>query len=255
MSMDNDYSKKANCDECTVRPRTLFGTVPADDVGIIQNYRDKHRHFSAGSILHLEQQKIDCAFTVYSGCLMLYNDLENGSRQILHVAMPGDLVGLSRNNKGELPYSIKAITDVRTCMFLDSSVQKMIKERPEIAARLIDLQLGNAILYHQQILNLGQKTATQGLAYLIMELYSRIRVQSPADFDSASGEVFFPLNQADMGDSLGLTKVHINRIIISFKGQSLISCGHKKLKITNEKKLSEIGLFDINLIQPLRYFS
>ncbi|SMN01717.1 cAMP-binding proteins-catabolite gene activator and regulatory subunit of cAMP-dependent protein kinases [uncultured Candidatus Thioglobus sp.] len=255
--MSNSCStKNANCNECTVRSRALFGVVEGDGVRVTQDYRDKHRYFSAGDILHREQQKIDYAFTLYSGCLILYNDLENGSRQILRVALPGDFVGFSRNHKGELPYSIQVVTDARICIFLDASIKKMMIEQPEIAKRLIDLQLNDAVLCQQRLLNLGQKTATQSLAYLIMELYSRIRVQSPNEFNSATGEAFFPLNQADMGDALGLTKVHINRIIMDFKKQGLIDCGHKKLKVTDEERLSEIGLFDVNLINdPYRHFS
>ncbi len=132
----------------------------------------------------------------------------------------------------------------------------MINENPKIAKRLIDLQANNAVLCQQRLLNLGQKTATESLAYLIIELYSRIKVQSPKQFNFQTGEAFFPLNQADMGDMLGLTKVHINRIIANFKDKNIISCGHKKLKVINEKRLAEIGQFNINLIKdPFRHFS
>lgn len=254
--LDKSCKKDANCNECTVRSRALFGVVDELDIKPTQKYRDKHRYFSEGDILHVEREKIDYAFTVYSGCLILYNHLENGDRQILRVALPGDFVGFSRNHKGELPYSIQAVTDVRICIFLDTSVQTMIKEQPEIAKRLIDLQLNDAVLCQQRLLNLGQKNATESLAYLIMELYSRIRVQYPKIFDSELGATFFPLNQEDMGDSLGLTKVHISRIVTAFKKQGLIACGHKKLKVLDERKLSEIGQFDINLINdPFRHFS
>lgn len=256
MSSDQSCKKDANCNECTVRSRALFGAIDESDIKPTQKYRDKHRYFSKGDILHNEQEKIDYAFTVYSGCLILYNHLKSGDRQILRVALPGDFVGFSRNQKGQLPYSIQAATDVRICMFLDLSIKKMIKEQPEIAKRLIDLQLNDAVLCQQRLLNLGQKTATQSLAYLIMELYSRIRVQYPKIFDSELGATFFPLNQEDMGDTLGLTKVHISRVVTAFKEQGLIECGHKKLKVLNEEKLSRIGQFDINLINdPFRHFS
>jgi len=253
--LDKSYKKNAHCNDCTVRSRALFGAIEEGAVKPTQKYRDKHNYFSEGDVLHIEQTKIDYAFTLYSGCLILYNHLENGARQILRVALPGDFVGFTRNHRGELPYSIQAATDVRVCLFLDSSVQTMIKEQSEIAKRLIDLQLNDALLCQQRLLNLGQKSAAEGLAHLIMELYSRIRVQYPAIFDSELGATFFPLNQEDMGDILGLTKTHISRTIITFKEQGLIDCGHKRLKILNEKKLSEIGQFNIHLIdEPYRHF-
>lgn len=255
--MDNKpNATNANCATCTVRSRALFGVINDDNIRVTQKYRDKHRHFAAGDIIHLEGNKINYAFTLYSGCLVLYNDLANGTRQILRVALPGDFVGFSRNSKGELPYSIKAITDSRICLFYDVNVLKMINENSEIAKRLIDLQQSDMVSCQQRLINLGQKTATQSLAYLIMELYSRLRVQSPKEFDSNTGETFFPLNQIDMADSLGLTKVHVNRVIIAFKEDNLISCSYKKLKIIDEEKLSEIGEFDISLIDdPFRHFS
>jgi hypothetical protein len=69
----------------------------------------------------------------------------------------------------------------------------MTSEHPKIAKRLIDLQLNDTVLCQQCLLNLGQKSATEGLAYLIMGLYSRIRVQSPKEFDFKTSETFFHL--------------------------------------------------------------
>ena len=196
----NPNSKDANCSKCTVRSRALFGAIGDENIRVTQKYRDKHCHFSKGSILHREQSKIDYAFTLYSGCLILYNDFENGTRQIIRVALPGDFIGFSRNSKGELPYSIQAVTDSKICLFFDTNVSKMIQENHDISKQLINLQLNDAVLCRQRMLSLGQKDSTEALAYLIMELYSRIRVQSPSEFNQATGETFFPLNQSDMAD-------------------------------------------------------
>ncbi|WP_202762998.1 Crp/Fnr family transcriptional regulator [Bathymodiolus thermophilus thioautotrophic gill symbiont] len=248
--------ESAECSQCTIRSRTLFGAVGEDKIRITQKYRDKHHFFSADDILHLEQQKIDYSFILRSGCLMLYNDLEDGSRQILQIALPGDFVGFSRNYKGELPYSIKAVTDVGICLFSDKSMQKMISEQPEIAKKLIDLQSGKLIVCQQHLLNLGKKTAAESLAYLIMELHARIKVQAPEMFNDEENEAFFPLNQEGIGDILGLTKVHINRVMTSFRKQGLIVFSYKKLKLLDEEKLSEIGKFDISQVQePFCHFN
>ncbi|WP_428095736.1 Crp/Fnr family transcriptional regulator [Candidatus Thioglobus sp.] len=127
----NPNSKDANCSKCTVRSRALFGAIGDENIRVTQKYRDKHCHFSKGSILHREQSKIDYAFTLYSGCLILYNDFENGTRQIIRVALPGDFIGFSRNSKGELPYSIQAVTDSKICLFFDTNVSKMRPCKPD----------------------------------------------------------------------------------------------------------------------------
>jgi hypothetical protein len=59
-----------------------------------------------------------------------------------------------------------------------------------------------------------------------------------------------------MGDALGLTNVHINRVISTFKKQGLITFKYKRISVLNEDKLSEIGQFDVGLIKdPFRHFS
>jgi CRP-like cAMP-binding protein len=248
--------KDANCATCTVRSRALFGSVSEEEVRFTQKYRNKYCAFSAGEVLHQEQDKINYAFTLHTGCLILYNRLLNGNRQILRVVLPGDFVGFSRNSKGKLLYSIEAIMDAKICLFSDDSVSKMTSEHPEIGKRLMDLQLNDVALYQQQLLSLGQKTATESLAYLIMELYTRIKVQAPEMCNDKNNEVFFPLNQSDMGDALGLTNVHINRVISTFKKQGLITFKYKRISVLNEDKLSEIGQFDVGLIKdPFRHFS
>ncbi len=247
--------KPASCNRCTVRARTLFGTVDENKIPATQTYRNEYCHFSAGEIIHQEQHSIDYAFTLHTGCLILYNDLSSGERQILRVVLPGDFVGFSRNNKGELLYSIKAESDSHACLFFDENVTKMVGENSEVAKRLIELQAHETSLCQQRLLNLGHKTAAESLAYLIMELYARMRVQSPKDFNFITGEAFFPLSQADMGDALGLTKVHVNRVIARFKNQGLIVYGHKKMRVIDEKSLSAIAQFDVNLIEdPFRQF-
>ena len=78
-----------------------------------------------------------------------------------------------------------------------------------------------------------------------MDLYTRIQEQ---DTDNSEYEQnFFPLNQEDMADVLGLTKVHLSRVMSQFKKDNLIECGHKKLKVLDAQKLSKIGAYPFSL--------
>lgn len=81
----------------------LFGSIDDQNIHLIQEYRDKHCHFSAGEVLLREQNKINYALHLYSDRLILYNNLSNGNHQILRVVLLG---GFCSNSKGELPYSV-----------------------------------------------------------------------------------------------------------------------------------------------------
>lgn len=247
---------QANCDTCTVRSRALFGNIEDKNVRWTQGYRDKHRHIKMGDVIFHELETINYAFTLYSGCLILYKTSISGEMQILRIALPGDFIGFKRNSKSQAVYGVQAATDARICCFSDTTIKTMVKEQLPIAQRLIDLQSHESVLCQEYLFNLGQKSAKESIAYLLMDLYTRIKIQTPEYFDKESGIVHFPINQDDISSASGLTKVHVSRIITAFRNEKLIECGHKKLKIINESTMSEIAEFNIDLIKnPFSHFS
>ncbi len=69
-------------------------------------------------------------------------------------------------------------------------------------------------------------------------------------YDEATGSIIFPLTQEDIGDAVGLTSVHVNRILKEMEREGLIRCQKKHLSILDEEALMEIGQFDPGMIAP-----
>lgn len=62
---------------------------------------------------------------------------------------------------------------------------------------------------------------------------------------SGSGEAFqLPLTQTELGDTLGLTPVHVNRILKEFREQKLIGMYQKTLTLINVEQLQIIAGFN-----------
>jgi len=95
------------------------------------------------------------------------------------------------------------------------------------------------------LLNIGRKDAAQSLAYLILDLLDKIKNISTtcAKNSHAESEDFFPLNQEDMADAVGLTKVHVSRVISQFKKDGIIKCAHKKMEILDRDELVRIAQY------------
>lgn len=53
-----------------------------------------------------------------------------------------------------------------------------------------------------------------------------------------------PLTQEQLGDTVGLTKVHVNRVLQRMRRESLISLSGKTLVIHDIERLGQIGEFD-----------
>ena len=54
----------------------------------------------------------------------------------------------------------------------------------------------------------------------------------------------FPLSQSDMADVLGLSVVHMNRVIQSLRRDGLISWSNQTIEILNWERLQEVAEFD-----------
>jgi ParB-like chromosome segregation protein Spo0J len=71
---------------------------------------------------------------------------------------------------------------------------------------------------------------------------SRIRKSAEENKD---GSISFPLTQEDIGDTLGLTAVHVCRTLRLLRGDGLIEAGRGRLKIFDRPALAlEAGLFN-----------
>ena len=53
-----------------------------------------------------------------------------------------------------------------------------------------------------------------------------------------------PLTQVELADTLGLTSVHVNRILQGFRRDQLIRLAHRRLTLLNVEKLQEIAGFN-----------
>ena len=243
-----------NCSTCKVRKLALFQGVPYAQLSWTQRYRDVQFAVDAKQQLYIENTRQQYAFTLYSGWVALYKTMNDGSRQILKFALPGDLLGFSLLQNHMSTHSAEAITDVVLCAFPVDSITTMIKEQPEIAARLVEMNARDMAICQQHLVCAGKKNARTRLAYLLLETEHRVRRQSKLDYDQKSNSIFFPITQEIIGDTLGLTSVHVNRMLKGLKSESLLECRHRRLSIMNRKKLSEIAQFDPEMLSshPLK---
>ncbi|RYF38523.1 MAG: Crp/Fnr family transcriptional regulator [Cytophagaceae bacterium] len=96
-----------------------------------------------------------------------------------------------------------------------------------------------AILRHW-LLNLGQRDAFERVAHLFCELWDRLsQVGLRAD-----DKMDVPLTQEQLGDTLGLTSVHVNRMLQRLRGERLIELSNKSLRILDVNRLRTVAGYD-----------
>jgi CRP-like cAMP-binding protein len=78
------------------------------------------------------------------------------------------------------------------------------------------------------------------MAHLIAELARRLRAVGRME----GNEVYLPLTQVHLADALGLTAVHVNRVLQELRRDGVFDLRDRKLRIFDPARLEALGNFD-----------
>ena len=238
-----------NCNQCPVRKMSLFKDVPKKRLEWTQKYRKNQTLIPARSAIFQEGENHDYIYSLFRGWGILYKTVSNnGKRQILRFLLPGDLIGYQTGAHGVAIHSAGTITESILCAFPRAQLGEMLKESPELAIQLLNMESRDMSLCQSHLMAAGRKTAKESIAFILMELYCRVQSQNKDNYDASTHTISFPITQEDIGDAIGLTNVHVNRVMKALIAEKLITCRKKQLCILNEKKLSKIADFNPDMI-------
>jgi CRP-like cAMP-binding protein len=96
------------------------------------------------------------------------------------------------------------------------------------------------------IANIGQRNAIARTAHLISELSVRLAQAGMVH----NGRFEIPLTQEDLGDTLGITSVHMNRTLMELRARWLLDLRSKRAYLHDEAGIKRTGNFDGAYLSP-----
>jgi CRP-like cAMP-binding protein len=183
--------------------------------------------------------EVTSAHLILDGFACRYRYQSDGRRQILALLLPGDLCDVRLCLLPCLDHSIGTFTWLRTARIPLATMRELL-ERPRIAGALWWSTLADESITRDWIVNVGHRSALQRLCHLFCEVFTRMSAVGLA-LDSSCA---FPLTQADLSDALGLSAVHVNRMLMSLRRERLADLRHHKLTIFDQATLRDSCGFD-----------
>jgi len=232
---------RTRCADCPIRERALFQVVPVDYINDAESNRTDQYTLPARRHLFEEGAPASMAFTLFEGWMLLYRSHSDGGRQGLRIALPGDFIGYMPPDEPVLHHSALAITPSVLCGFRQDDLHNMLDSHAGLAAHITRIQARYMASCQSAMLGLGRKTAEQRIAYLIAELYFRLRNRQQIDTDELG--MPFPITQEMLGDMTGLTPVHTNRVLRRLRADKVFTAERQRLVVHDLEKLQEIGEF------------
>lgn len=177
---------------------------------------------------------------ILSGWAYRYRLLDQGKRQILSFHMPGDIPDLMSLHLGAMDHSLSTLGPATLAFIPHKSIGDMVLHHPAVAGILWRETLVDAATFREWMVSIGRRTAFERVAHLFCELYVRQQALSLARDHRCS----VPFTQTDLGDALGLTNVHVNRVLKDMRTQGLVTWRAGELILHKWQELTEIAEFD-----------
>ncbi len=176
-----------------------------------------------------EQDLNDAVPIICSGWAASVIMLSDGSRQILSFLLPGDLVSTALLFEPRPHCLVEAISEVRYRTFKRSELKAVLLKHPDLFEKHSKAWIEEKSRADQLIVDLGRRTADERIARLILNLSERLAQRGMLHAETM--EMEFPLRQHHIADAIGLTPVHVSKVLSEFRRNGLIKISDRSLAI------------------------
>ena len=177
---------------------------------------------------------------VLDGFVHRYKMTETGKRQILSFHISGDIPDLQSLHLEVMDHSLGTLARSTLAFLPHDTVRDLIRSCPRIGDAFWRETLIDAAVFREWMLGLGRREAYGRMAHLLCELYVRLKAVGLANGHGYE----MPLTQAELGDALGLSTVHVNRTLQDLRGEGLITLQGGSVAVLDWEGLRKAGEFD-----------
>lgn len=182
-----------------------------------------------GHVVHILQEGWACSFKL----------LPNGGRQIITFPLPGDCVGLRSVLLRTSDHSFSALTDVVVSRVEASRFLQVLNKYPRLGAALLWAASRDEAMVVEHLVSIGRRSAVERTAHFFLELAERLKMVGLADDEGFS----CPLNQYVLADALGLSAIHVNRVLKRLRERGLLTVRGRAVRIGDLERLKALAGF------------
>ncbi|WP_050426416.1 Crp/Fnr family transcriptional regulator [Bradyrhizobium tropiciagri] len=210
------------------------------DIEALKTLPIQRREVRAREVIVRDGQRATQCCLVADGFVFRSKSTPDGQRQILSLHVPGEIPDLQSLHLGVMDHDLIALTSCTLGFIPHDTLKRMNAAFPNIAAALWRETLIDASIFREWILNVGRRTGVQRMAHLLSEIRRRLEA-----IGRTSGETFrLPITQAELGDCLALSTVHVNRVLQELRSEGLIEIDRAAFNLLDRERLEEYGQFD-----------
>jgi CRP-like cAMP-binding protein len=217
----------------------LVPLSPAD-AAVLDALQSPTRGIARNRELITAGRKYDGLLILVEGIAIRSRVLHDGRRQILNIAIPGDIIGFPACFFEAALYTITALTDTRVSSVSFAQLLGLFADHPRVAATIFWSFSCEAAMYAEHLIDVGRRSSVERVAHFLLELLIRLQAVGLADASS----YHMPLTQELIADALGLSLQHVNRTLRQLREEGFLGIDGQRIVIRDVEALAALADFD-----------
>ena len=198
------------------------------------------RSVDYGSYLVREGETPRLCSMIVKGLAYRHKVTGEGGRQILSLHIPGDFLDLQHLFLNEADHNVQTLTRAEIAFVPARTIEELTLRRPAIGRAMWVDALVDASIFREWIVNVGRRDSRARIAHLLCEF--ALRLESAGLAEEYSYDL--PMTQEQLADAVGLTPVHVNRVLKSLTADGLIARDKRALSIGDWDAMTKTGDFN-----------
>lgn len=198
--------------------------------------RDSAVSLAAGKTLIRAGTDHEFIYRLVSGWACRTRGIPDGRDQIILVFLPGELFAIKSMFVSTHFDDVKILSTAVIERIHYSQLQEAFNADHDIANRCMWQVVEEERRLHGWVFGLGQGSAEERLAMLLIELRGRLALSGTIERQARTFNM--PLTQTQVADHLGITPVHVNRTLRSFREAGVVTLRDGEVTIHDLEELA-----------------
>jgi len=223
---------------------SLLSPLSNDDEAALEGLTAQVTRVRANSDIIAPGSDFEYAILVASGLVGRFLQLTDGRRQITAIHLPGDIADLHRVATPKAGSALQALTNAAVVRVSGRELRAVALSSPAITQAFWVYSAVDAAILARWAANL-RRDAKARMAHLLCEIGERMESSGQGE----RREFLLELTQAQIGDALGLTPVHVNRTLKALRALGVVEVEGRIFRIPDWPRLAAIADFDPDYLQ------
>jgi CRP-like cAMP-binding protein len=175
-----------------------------------------------------------------SGFAYRYKLTGEGGRQIISLHCAGEFLDLQNSFLGVADHSVQMLTEGEVAFIPPATIEQLALSSPAIGRALWIDSLIDAAIFREWVVNVGRRDSRARVAHLLCEFSLRLEAAGLASNHTYE----LPMTQEQLADAVGLTSVHVNRVLKQLGEEGLIRRDRRSIVILDWNRMRQAGDFN-----------